>query len=279
MKSHCFFSPTKSVTGFTLIEMIGVMAILTIMAAVLTPNVLHSIERAAVRAESDNLHTLGQEIGYYLRDNSIGAVPSWPTSPGSQFATGWSVQLAGYSSLSATDIQVNRRGMYRLYVADATNHRALLISSMRNGVTLPNTGVITANFQGIWDAPDGTVPPGFVGWSAGAGGNIEYLVIERVSLASVFQTDLLTYDLYINNPNGPALSYKTVPAVGAPSGVLPILPGVAGLKVSLRPRDRLNLYSDSSGTILNFVYVVSNSPKVFTYMISPPPSPSYWLAQ
>lgn len=276
MKIHRFSSPMKSTTGFTLIEMIGVMAILTIMAAVLTPNVLHSIERAAVRAESDNLHTLGQEIGYYLRDNSVGAVPSWPTSPGYQSGTGWSFQLASYSSLNAADIQVNRRGMYRLYVADANNHRALLISSMRNGVALPLPGQVTANFQGIWDTADGNVPPGagWGAWTAGAGGNIEYLVIERVSLASVFQTDLQTYDMTINNNATGAVdhSYITVPAVGLPSVVKLIPAGAAGITVSLKPRDRLNLYSDKSGTALNFVYVVSNSPKVFTYT-------TYWAAQ
>ena len=269
MKIHRFFSPMKSATGFTLIEMIGVMAILTIMAAVLTPNVLHSIERAAVRAESDNLHTLGQEIGYYLRDNN----GAWPTSSPS---LGWTAQLATYSSLNVADIQTNHRRMDRLYVPDTVGRRALLISSMRNGVALPLPGQVTANFQGIWDTADGNVPPGagWGAWTAGAGGNIEYLVIERVSLASVFQTDLQTYDMTINNNATGAVdhSYITVPAVGLPSVVKLIPAGAAGITVSLKPRDRLNLYSDKSGTALNFVYVVSNSPKVFTYT-------TYWAAQ
>lgn len=275
MKPRCFFSPMKSTVGFTLIEMIGVLAILTIMAAVLTPNVLHSIERAVVRTEADNLHTLGQEIGYYLRDNSVGATPSWPTSPGYQLGTGWSSQLASYSSLNATDIQINRRGMYRLYVADTTNHRALLISSMRNGVALPLPSQITANFQGIWDTADGNVPPGagWGSWTAGAGGNIEYLVIERVSLSAVFQTDLQSFDMLMNNnlPGATTRSYKIVPAVGSPSAVKQILGG-AVMTEPLRPRDRLYLYSDLGGTALNFVYVVSNSSKSFVFT-------TYWAPQ
>lgn len=272
MKTRRFFFPIKAAAGFTLIEMIGVMAILTIMAAVLTPNVLHSIERAAVRAESDNLHTLGQEIGYYLRDNNGG----WPTSQILPSSIAWTTQLATYSSLSALDIQTNRRGMDRRYVADAVNRRALLISSMRNGVALPLPLQVTANFQGIWDTADGNVPPGagWGGWSAGAGGNIEYLVIERVSLSAVFQTDLQTYVMKINNnAGGPVLSYKTVPAGGSPSSVVVVPVGAVNMATPpLKRRDELYLYSDSGGTMLNFVYVVSDSPKTFTYT-------TYWAAQ
>ncbi|MEO6992681.1 MAG: type II secretion system protein [Lacunisphaera sp.] len=271
MKSRRFFQTITAKAGFTLIEMIGVLAILSIMAAVLTPNVLHSIERAAVTAEADNLHTLGLEIGYYVRDNN----GSWPIN--SAFTPNWTTQLATYSSLSAAEILTNRRGMTRLYVPDPNyliTHRALLISSMRNGVLLPNVGAITANFQGIWDAPDGTVPPGagWGGWNAAAGGNIEYLVIERVSLALIYQNDLQQYTMRLNNSTATPVSYKTIPAVGAPSGVI-VIPGNAfGVPVNLQPRDRLNLYSDSSGTMLNFVYVVSNTPKTFTFTTS-------WVAQ
>jgi prepilin-type N-terminal cleavage/methylation domain-containing protein len=267
MKRDRNFHAVRVKSGFTLIEMIGVMAILTIMAAVLTPNVLHSVERAAVKAEADNLHTLGQEIGYYLRDNN----GAWPTSSPS---LGWTTQLATYSSLNSADIQTNRRLMNRLYVADIANRRALLISSMRNGVALPTAANVTANFQGIWDTADGNVPPGagWGGWTSGAGGNIEYLVIERVSLASVFQNDLQTYTMVINNSTATPLSYKTIPAVGSPSGVTPIPANVVGMTIPLKPRDRLNLYSDLSGTTLNFVYVVSNTPKTFTFTTS-------WVAQ
>jgi len=264
MKRDRNFHVVRVKSGFTLIEMIGVMAVLTIIAAVLTPNVLHSIERAAVRAEADNLHALGTELGFYLRDNN----GNWPTS--------WITQLATYSSLNAADIQTNRRGVNRLYVPDAANYRALFISSMRNGVALPSAAQVTANFQGIWDTTDGNVPPGagWAGWSAGAGGNIEYLVIERVSLSEIFKTYLQTFTMYINNnyPGAPTLSYKKVPAVGSPSGVIPIPAGATNVQVDLKPGDRLNLYSDQNGTALNFVYVASNSSKVFTYT-------TYWAAQ
>ena len=60
--------------GFTLIELIGVLAIMTILAGVIAPNALQSIERAAIRAEHQTLANLGEQVELYLRDQ--GALPT-----------------------------------------------------------------------------------------------------------------------------------------------------------------------------------------------------------
>jgi len=163
--------------GFTLIEMIGVLAIMAILAAVVTPNALRSIERAAVRAEADTLHNLGEQAKIYQRNTS-----AEPT------AANWNATtvLASpkYALLSPADLLTNRRQMARVYVPDptATNHRALFLSSMRTGLALPSVANISANFATIWNTPDGNVPA-TAGWAAAGwiAANVEFLVIERVS--------------------------------------------------------------------------------------------------
>lgn len=255
------FAPRR-LAAFTLVEMIGVLAILTIMAGVLTPNILHSIERAAVRAEADNLHSIGNEVGLYLRDNAV-----LPTT------ASWNTQLAAYSSLNAADILTNRRRVARLYVPDpvAANQRVLLISSMRNGVALPSAANVAGNFQTIWDTAEGSVPVsgGWGAWTAGAGGNVEYLVIERVSLASIYRTDLQTYSVTLNNNGAGSVSYKVIWANGATPLIVTMPAGsTTATPLSLRPRDRLNLYSNAGAVTLNYSYVVSNSGKTFTFTTS-----------
>ena len=59
--------PPSPAAGFTLIEMIGVLAIMGILAGVLVPNALRAIENAAVAAEVKTLHGLGDQVRTYLR--------------------------------------------------------------------------------------------------------------------------------------------------------------------------------------------------------------------
>lgn len=255
----------RSGSAFTLIEMIGVMAIMTILAGVLTPNILRSIERAAVRAEADTLHSLGEQVKLYLRDNTVpptSAVP--PTLPN------WTTQLATYASLNSTDILTNRRQMTRLYVPDpvVANQRAMLLSSMRTGVAMPTAANISANFQTIWNTVEGTVPVSG-GWGAWNANNIEYLVIERVNLAAVYRTDLQTFNVTLNNQAASTVSYQVIQANGT---VLPVVNMAAGSTtapaLSLKPKDRINLYSAAGGVSLNYSYVVSNSGKTFDFTTS-----------
>jgi len=248
--------------GFTLVEMIGVLAIMTVLASVMTPNLLRSIERAAVRAEVDNLHTLGEQVKLYLRDNA-----TTPTTVVPPTLPNWTTQLATYSSLSAADILTNRRQMARLYVTDpvVANQRAMLVSSMRTGVALPTYAQVSANFTALWNTADGTVPA-TAGWGAWNTTNIENLVIERVSLAEVYRTDLATYNVTLNNHGAITTSYQVTQANGTVLAVVNLAAGVSTAPaLTLRPKDRLALYRAAAGVTLDYSYVVSNTGKTFDF--------------
>jgi prepilin-type N-terminal cleavage/methylation domain-containing protein len=230
-------APYLSKAAFTLIEMIGVMAIMAILAATLVPVSLRTIEGAAVKAEAASLKELAQQIKFYARD--IGALPGAGT---------WTADLTGptrYTSLNATEVQTNIRKTQRLYVPDVANQRALIISGMRSGVALPTSGQVLASFQAVWDTPPGSVPAS-AGWAAWNGSNAEFLLIERVNCRS----ELQTFPIGLKNASGTASASYLV----ASSGSNPtLLPGENSTE-QLRSGDRIRLFRQ--GAVLDYTYIV-----------------------
>jgi prepilin-type N-terminal cleavage/methylation domain-containing protein len=60
-------SRLTSLHGFTLVEMIGVLAIVAILASVIAPNVVHVLKAANRDAEDEQLATIANGINLYLR--------------------------------------------------------------------------------------------------------------------------------------------------------------------------------------------------------------------
>lgn len=273
-------------SGFTLIEMIGVMAVMAILAAVITPNILHSIELAAVKAEKENLQNFGSAMNMYLHDKG-----NLPTEGNNN----WNAQIAPYASLNTAAILTNSRQAYnvpgvtwvpRIFVIDpvAANQRAMIISSMRYQVTLPSLATLHTNFATIWNSADNTVPlptSAWPGWGAGpapALDNIEYLVIERVSFAAMYHSALASYTWTLNNnstthtvsciatwADGSTPTTYTLTAAAAPTTQTPAR--------KLKPGDKLAFYTSATPGVV-FSYVASDSGRTFTYATT-----TYWTAQ
>jgi prepilin-type N-terminal cleavage/methylation domain-containing protein len=184
--------------GFTLIEMIGVLAIMSILAAIITPNALRMLDRASVRAEVNTVNTLGEQVKLFLKTK--GWAPGLkPTAP----VPSWDQDLATFADISSVDILTNKRQMVRSYIYEpiASPRRVLIISSMRAGLALPSAANLNsmALFDNVWNAADGVVPPtgtswaGWAAWRASLNGTAgDYLIIERVNLAPTTNTDLQT---------------------------------------------------------------------------------------
>lgn len=214
-------SRRKQRRGFSLIEMIGVLAILTIMASTIAPNLLRRMLEATATKEEKSLQTLA--------DGLMTHVQTWQTIPG---AASWATNLATAVGLSPTDIlyadPANPTGSRRIYMISPeftpangtdpvfsstaagsiapTNARIMIISCTKRGLTLPVTSGKAANsaanrnrFNNVWNwslNPFTKAPP--TGWPAAWNGNGHHLHVQRINLASAFCR------LTVSNPGFPS---------------------------------------------------------------------------
>lgn len=253
----------RAAAGFSLIELIGVLAIMAILASVIAPNTLRSLDRAAVNAEARTLDNLGEQVKICLRAN--GTAPT---------AANWTTTVGSYADISPADIATNRRRINRVYITDpATNptQRVLILSSMRAGLNLPTAANINTavRFQDIWQTVDGALPTtaswsGWTAWSAVAN-STDYLLIERVNLAPIYNTDLQSLTLTLNNKAGTTASYNLVLANGTVQTAVNLPAGSTAILTNRRPRDRLNLYRAASGATLDYSYVVNTAGRTFDF--------------
>src|ERR1700758_677670 len=64
--------------GFTMMEMVIVLAIIGVLAAVLTPMVTNYVEQSRVAKAQSDVQTIGEAIGRFERD--LGRYPMWSTA-------------------------------------------------------------------------------------------------------------------------------------------------------------------------------------------------------
>lgn len=196
-----------SSAGFSLIEMVGVIAIMAIIAALITPNLARRISQSNGDKEDQALDIIG--------DGLIRSVRATQTIPG---ANSWVTNVAAQVGLSANDIRyVNPADtasarvylIHPLFVptnastadplwsqsasgaSSVTNARLLILSSHKSNLALPvssGRASSTTVFDNIWNwnyDPSTKAPPS--GWSGSWTDNGEYLHVQRVNLASLFQ--------------------------------------------------------------------------------------------
>lgn len=204
--------PADSIRGlnprsraFSMIEMIGVLAIMAILASVISPSIIRQMAIAAGSREDRNLETLAGGLNRYIREQ--GRIPG---------GTQWATNLSSVLNLNVAEVQrVDPRNAsnQRIYLihpgfspstgtdpvfAQAaagttapTNARVLLLSSTQPSLALPVTSGFAASagaFDAIWNwtyDPATKAPPG--GWPASWNGNAEHLHVRRVSLGIMFQ--------------------------------------------------------------------------------------------
>lgn len=188
--------------GFTLIEMIGVLAIIAILSAGIAPSIIKQVIRAKADQETANLETLSRDLVRYIKDNKI--IPS-------NSGTNWATAIAQISNLPVNDIVRNKNGYTRRYYVDPmfmTNSnvsgfsytqgtgltsrpfspRIMLVSNMNaNAPAQPSTN---AAFSAIWDQTAGATVV-----------ESESIRIERINLQSLFNRILLSNQDTGNQPS------------------------------------------------------------------------------
>jgi prepilin-type N-terminal cleavage/methylation domain-containing protein len=192
--------------AFSLIEVIGVLAILAVVAAVLTPNLARRISRLNGEKEDETLLVLAEGLKRYVR--------TYQSIPG---ATSWVTNVAAVTGLALNEVRYARPanpetarvylihpGFYPTNASAAdplysqsssgalsvTNARIIILSSHKGDLIPPvSSGKATSAsaFDTIWNwnfDPATKSPP--AGWNGNWIGNGEYLHLQRINLAEAF---------------------------------------------------------------------------------------------
>ncbi len=206
-------------TGFTLMELIGAMAIIGILAAVLAPALTDAIDRAYGSAEEENVQMLVEALEQHILENK--------TIPNQAFAN-WVPAIAVFADLAEDDVRFNARGFSRrLYVdprfftntdtnfggytqttgltARPVSPRIMLVSDLTGDAPAPPT--TSADFNAIWDQNAG------VGVVEG-----DQVKVQRLNLAGRFHRVLLV-NSDVQQASFALEAAGAVPVPGAVGGV------------------------------------------------------------
>ncbi|MCD6340105.1 MAG: type II secretion system protein [Verrucomicrobia bacterium] len=184
--------------AFTLIEMIGVLALVAILAGLLAPNIISRIQEARRDAERQTLQTLADNFRTAIRKER--QVPA---------AANWVALVAGFSDLAPVDIATNRVGNARAFLVDPDivigpaaspglpyvqgadgsqqpqHARFMIVSSTWRA--LPSEGL--ANFDALWDRSYGNLPSN---WPSSWEGRGRDLHVIRINVEPLFHRIVLS---------------------------------------------------------------------------------------
>jgi len=189
--------------GYTLIEMIGVLAILAILVTMITPSIIERIRHAQISKEAKTLPTLGEALQrHILRHKNI---------PNAM----WAQVIADELAAPIRQVGTSVAGNPRVFLIDPEfqigDHEGLPYDQTEEGATAapvharvmfissqgrPLPSLIASGlasdpeiFENIWNAARDTVP---IGWPAEWDRQGEALQIHRMNLAPLFHRVLVS---------------------------------------------------------------------------------------
>jgi len=179
--------------GFSLLEMIAVLAVMAIMAGTIAPNLIDGIDRATSSAEKVNLDVMSSNLIKYIdRSKTI------PTDQSSS----WSAAIAAYSDVPPAQILENSKHYKRALYIDPhfftssnkrfpgyvqntgltkqpVSPRMMLVSMLKSNV--PRAPTTAAKFDAIWEQSNRA--------SVVESDNV---LIKRINLSSMFHRFIVT---------------------------------------------------------------------------------------
>ena len=195
---HCTRRRGNGEPGFTLLEVIGVVALLAILASLLTPAMIQSMDQAAKVRDASEVKTMADALQSAIRRHA--QIPA-------------SVDLPGFISaemgVAASQVMTNSRNVQRSFLFDpqlniagglpydqsknpggilnpisSANHLRLMILSSLS-VPIP-AGI---DFDTAWATPDSTRPPD-AAWNNWGGEGTD-LTIQRLDFTPLFHRLIL----------------------------------------------------------------------------------------
>jgi Tfp pilus assembly protein PilE len=193
----------RRTSAFTLLELLGVLAIMTILATVLVASFVRTQDTAARNAELENLETIAGGLKDYIRRSK--SIPAHTNSPS---VTNWVAAIAAELGWHNNEVSANGRNIARAFIIDPglqigmpgvmlpyaqtisgsiqpANARVAILSSISQSLPV-NSGVAAsaAEFNELWSTADGSAP---ANWPSHWQGHGNDLIIQRVNLASLFR--------------------------------------------------------------------------------------------
>ena len=182
--------------AFSLIELIGVLTIIVLLATAAAPTFIKRIDHETINAERENLKRFSEALlRACLRDRIIRTAADWPQ------------RIAGTLDSNPSQVSTNGRRFARVFLAHPglslngsplpytqtsglvsppVNARGLILSTI--AVPLPDlSGLTVSEFTNIWHTADGIKPTALSAW----GGRGADLVVERIEFGPLFYNVLL----------------------------------------------------------------------------------------
>lgn len=179
--------------GFSLMETIGVLAIIAILVGMMVPPIIKKIFEARRTAETNDLYNISEVLKEeILKKKYIPASTNWANFLSERLGLPpESIHKSRRIMVVDPQIRIGAGGLPYTQTTNGTSYpikaRIMFISNLSLDTSNPSIPADIATdpikFQLAWDTPDRQVPPG---WPASWNGKEENLKIQRMELSSLF---------------------------------------------------------------------------------------------